>query len=167
MRNSRHTKATCTHIEEDPDILIRWGGERLVNINKLREKKEMNTETNMSQSMFSKSEIWKWKKKTSKWTNVIFTSCSVASSLRKREMNWDRDCTVRPLSTAHFFVFIIGVSPTAFSNTSTATAEEIRSYGIATYAQTGPGKCVPLLTPLYLRQASYGYNQDLQWRLRM
>lgn len=23
----------------------------------------MNTETNMSQSMFSKSEIWKWKKK--------------------------------------------------------------------------------------------------------
>lgn len=45
-------------------------------------------------------------------------SCSLASSLRKRDMNCERDCTVLPLSTAHFFVFIIGVSPTAFNSTS-------------------------------------------------
>lgn len=34
-------------------------------------------------------------------------------------MNWDTDCTVLPRSNAHFFVFMIGVSPTAFSSTST------------------------------------------------
>lgn len=47
-------------------------------------------------------------------------------------MNWERDCNVLPLSTAHFFVFMIGVSPTAFSNTSTIKKENIESENAVT-----------------------------------
>lgn len=40
-------------------------------------------------------------------------------------MNWDTDCTVLPRSNAHFFVFMIGVSPTAFSSTSTKKKDKM------------------------------------------
>lgn len=51
-------------------------------------------------------------------------------------MNWDRDSIVRPRSTAHFFVFIIGVSPTAFSSTSTIKVEKIKGESAAAAAAT-------------------------------
>lgn len=79
----------------------------------------------------------------------MLTSCSLASSLRKRDMNCERDCTVLPLSTAHFFVFIIGVSPTAFNSTSTIKMKENKTESYSTLLQR--------------RLAQANLNLNLQW----
>lgn len=47
------------------------------------------------------------------------TSCSEESNLRYFLMKSIRPCTVRILSIVHFLFFMIGVSPTALSRTST------------------------------------------------